>query len=283
MLVRCAREAISGTTPPNTRWMSWDRITSDFCTTSSPLPSSTAADVSSQDVSIPKILVIAVGFPRPASPVPRPSFRPLGQQPVHQRPRVRRIPVGRAHQLLPNDAVLADDERLGISGDVVGLGDLSLSVVKDLEREPVLSGEGADRRLGARIIDADSYDLQPLWGVVLVQRFDARHLHPARQAPRRPDVQHQYLATIIGESLFLWSRRVEGVRGELRCLASELDGEELVTEIMGRTVRDGGDNADDKCGNRQLLPTRHACAVQRLRSSAISAWGFFAAKMALPA
>ena len=31
MLVRCARDAISGTTPPNTRWMSCERITSERC------------------------------------------------------------------------------------------------------------------------------------------------------------------------------------------------------------------------------------------------------------
>src|SRR6185295_3182358 len=151
--------------------MSWDKITNDFCTTSSPLPSSTAADVSSHDVSIPRILVIASRFPLPASRSP--LLRRFGKQPVHQRPRIRRIPVGRAHQLLTNDAVLADDERLWISGNVVGLCDLALSVVKDLEGEPVLSGEGADRRLGSRIVDADSDNLQSLGSVVLVQRLDA--------------------------------------------------------------------------------------------------------------
>ena len=41
MLVRCARDAISGTTPPKTLWMSCDRMTSDFCFTSSPVPSRT--------------------------------------------------------------------------------------------------------------------------------------------------------------------------------------------------------------------------------------------------
>src|SRR6185503_8454594 len=58
--VRCARDAISGTTPPKMRWTSCERITSDLSETSSPAPSSTAADVSSHDVSIPRTLMDAV-------------------------------------------------------------------------------------------------------------------------------------------------------------------------------------------------------------------------------
>src|SRR3954470_1120607 len=135
MLVRCARDAISGTTPPNTRWMPCDKITSDFWVISSPLPSSTAAEVSSQEVSMPRMVVMLLGA--------------LGEQSIDQRPRVWCIPVGGLHQLFPDDAVPADDESFGIAGNIVRFGDLSPGVVEDLERQAVLFGEGANRRLGS--------------------------------------------------------------------------------------------------------------------------------------
>src|SRR3954466_12356889 len=120
MLVRCARDAISGTTPPNTRWMSCDKITSDFWVISSPLPSSTAAEVSSQEVSMPRMVVMLLGA--------------LGEQSIDQRPGVGCVPVGGLHQLFPDDAIPPDDESLRVAGDVVGFGDLSPRVVEDLER-----------------------------------------------------------------------------------------------------------------------------------------------------
>jgi len=79
MLVRCAREAISGTTPPNTRWTSCDRITRDFWVMSSPSPSRTAAEVSSQDVSMPSMRVT--------------TSRCAHQQSIDERARLGRIPV----------------------------------------------------------------------------------------------------------------------------------------------------------------------------------------------
>src|SRR3954468_7796903 len=130
MLVRCARDAISGTTPPNTQWMSCDKITSDFWVTSSPLPSSTAAEVSSQEVSMPRIVVMLLGA--------------LGEQSIDQRSGVGCVPVGGLHQLFPDDTVASDDESLGIAGDVVRFGDPAPGVVQDLERQAVLFGEGAN-------------------------------------------------------------------------------------------------------------------------------------------
>src|SRR5712671_2312145 len=119
MLVRCAREAISGTTPPNTRCTSCDRITKDFCFTWSPFPSRIAAEVSSHDVSMPRMRVTLL--------------RAFGEKSVHQRARLRRIPVRRRHELLPDDTILADDERLRIAADVIEIGDLSLRIVQHLE------------------------------------------------------------------------------------------------------------------------------------------------------
>src|SRR2546423_3174 len=185
MLVRCASDAISVTTAPNTRWMSCDRITSDFWVTSSPCPSSTAAEVSSQEVSIPRILAMLLGS--------------LAQQAIDERSCVGRIPIRGLHQLFSDDAVAPDDERLRIAGNVVRFGDLPPGIVENLEGQPVLAGERPDRRLGSRIVDAYCYDLQPLRPVSFVQRLDARHLHPTRQAPCRPDVDHEDLAAVIGE------------------------------------------------------------------------------------
>src|SRR6266567_1335768 len=51
---RCARLASSGTTPPNTLWMSWDRMTRLASSGRPGSPTSTAAEVSSQDVSMPR-------------------------------------------------------------------------------------------------------------------------------------------------------------------------------------------------------------------------------------
>src|SRR5688500_16885428 len=101
MLVRCSREAISGTTPPNTRCMSCDRITSDFRATASALPWRTDADVSSHDVSIPRI----VGM----------LFRLLRQQLLDQRPVLGRVPVVRAEELSADRAVADDDDGLRIA------------------------------------------------------------------------------------------------------------------------------------------------------------------------
>jgi hypothetical protein len=58
MEVRCARDASSGTTPPNTRCTSCERITSESSRTSSPAPVSTAAEVSSHEVSMPRMTVM---------------------------------------------------------------------------------------------------------------------------------------------------------------------------------------------------------------------------------
>src|SRR3954464_1646535 len=166
MLVRGARDAISGTTPPKTRCTSCDKMTRDFCSTSSPLPSSTAADVSSHDVSMPRMRVMLL--------------RPLGEQAIDEGAGVGRVPVRRLHQLLSDDAISADDEGLRITGDIVLVGDLRLRVVQNLERQAVLPRKGADCRVGAGIVDADGEDAETLRAVILVQRLDARHLDAAR-------------------------------------------------------------------------------------------------------
>src|SRR5437773_2083603 len=51
---RWARLASSGTTPPKILWTSWDRITRLASSGRAGLPTSTAAEVSSQEVSMPR-------------------------------------------------------------------------------------------------------------------------------------------------------------------------------------------------------------------------------------
>ena len=52
--VRCSRDAISGTTPPKSRCTSCERITSERRVAAADGPSTTAADVSSQELSMPR-------------------------------------------------------------------------------------------------------------------------------------------------------------------------------------------------------------------------------------
>src|SRR5687767_10648578 len=185
MLVRCARDASSGTTPPYTRWTSWERMTSDFCDTSSPEPSSTAAEVSSHEVSIPSIVVMSLLTGR------------LGQEPFYQSSMVRGVPVRGGQKLLPDDAVPPDDESFRIAEDVVLLDDLLFRIVENLECEFVLFHERANGRGVAGVIDAHCENLESLRREVAVERLDARHLDAAGKAPRRPHVDHHDLTAVI--------------------------------------------------------------------------------------
>src|SRR6267143_1928129 len=254
--------------------MSCERITRDFCETSFPSPSRTAADVSSHEVSMPRMRVT------PASA--RSRLRPLRQKSIHKRTRFRGIPVGGRHQLLSDHAVSPNDESLRVTGDVVRIRDSSLGVVQHLEGKPVLLHERADGGVGAGVVDAHSNNFQPLRRVRLVQRLYARHLHSTRQAPGCPHIDHEDFPAIIRESPFS-RNRIECERLEVGSFAAQLDGEDLLPEISGGSVRHGTHNAEHDETDRQLLPSRHTCAVQRERSSPISAFGFFAAKIALPA
>src|SRR5262245_28538364 len=55
MACTCARLASSGTTPPNTRWISWERMTIPPSRTSESSVLRRAADVSSHEVSMPRV------------------------------------------------------------------------------------------------------------------------------------------------------------------------------------------------------------------------------------
>src|SRR6478672_7741450 len=138
--VRWCRDAISGTTPPKMRWTSCDRMTSDSSVASSPRPESTAADVSSHDVSMPRMRVTSS------------ARRGVGaEQLADQRAIGLGAPVGGADDLLPDRPVAGDDEGLRVAGDLVVARRDRRRIVQDLEGEAEVLHELADVVLGAGV------------------------------------------------------------------------------------------------------------------------------------
>src|SRR5919106_6172686 len=118
MVRTCARLASSGTTPPKTRWTSCDRITWPAMEPTPPSARSTAAEVSSQDVSMPRIqpCTLALG---------------LGEEALHRAPVGGRAPVVRADDPLHQDAAPVEQEALGDTGRLVQALDAPRPVVED--------------------------------------------------------------------------------------------------------------------------------------------------------
>src|SRR6266542_4075853 len=114
--------------------MSCERITSDFCSTKSPDPSSTEADVSSQEVSIPRMTDTLLAL--------------LIEQMLDERPVFSRIPVVRAEDFFADDSVTADYHRYGIPRGKVDIGDPFRWVVQHFELHAVLFDEIPDAGVG---------------------------------------------------------------------------------------------------------------------------------------
>src|SRR5688572_33497275 len=131
MVRTCARLASSGTTPPKTRCTSWDRITWPAIEPTPPSARSTAAEVSSQDVSMPRIQ-------------PGTSALGLGQEALHRAPVGGRAPVVGADHPLHQDPAPVEQEALGDAGGLIKPLDGSAPVVEDVEGEAELLGEGDD-------------------------------------------------------------------------------------------------------------------------------------------
>src|SRR5688572_15316074 len=129
MVRTCARLASSGTTPPKTRCTSCDRITWPAMEPTPPSARRTAAEVSSQDVSMPRIqpATLALG---------------LGEEALHRAPVGGRAPVVGADHPLHQDPPAVEQEALRHSGGLVEPLDGPAPVVKDVEGEAELLGEG---------------------------------------------------------------------------------------------------------------------------------------------
>src|ERR1044071_8989468 len=130
---------------------------------------STAAEVSSQLVSMPRTRLIAT--------------EQLGHQAL-----VRDGAPGMlADDLLDDDPLLVEEEALRHSGRLVDLLDVAAPVVEDLEGEAQLVRERA-HLLDVTVVDAHGDDAEPLRPELAPHLLDGRHLRAAGNAPGRPDV-----------------------------------------------------------------------------------------------
>src|SRR5215467_4784895 len=121
---RWARLASSGTTPPNTWWMSWERMTRLASSGGRVAPpTSTAADVSSHEVSIPRTTSAMAALSHDQH---RFGDRPRGDPPGRQQHQVHDRAVGDGTTEVDNhlEAVLGEpgDDRLWPADHDVGAG-----------------------------------------------------------------------------------------------------------------------------------------------------------------
>src|SRR5688572_17930022 len=119
MVRTCARLASSGTTPPKTRCTSCDRITWPAMEPTPPSARSTAAEVSSQDVSMPRIQpgTLALG---------------LGEKALHRAAVGGRAPVMGADHPLDQDAPPVEQKALGHARGLVEPLHRAAPVVQDV-------------------------------------------------------------------------------------------------------------------------------------------------------
>src|SRR4029453_13824749 len=99
---------------------------------------------------------------------------------------------------------------------------------------------------------------------------------------RRPDVQEDDLALVVGDGL--GDRRAVDRRcAEVRCLRPDSDGEQLVVEDSRRGEQPTAQEEHDESDECPLLPNGHTLTPHLPRSSPISWTGSCAEKIALPA
>src|SRR5688572_1131359 len=176
--------------------MSWERMTRLSSTGRPSATRRTAAEVSSQLVSMPRTRLVAT--------------EEIGHQ----------APVGgRAPGMLPDDflhdhAVLVQQQALGDAGGLIDPLDISALVVEDVEGEPQLLDE---RRHVARVpvVDAHRDDPEAARSQLLIELLHRRHLGPAGNAPGGPDVYqgHLALAGLVQRDRILGAEPDRGVVG----------------------------------------------------------------------
>src|SRR5688572_2982370 len=201
-----ARLASSGTTPPKIRCTSWDRITWPATDPTPPSARITAAEVSSQDVSMPRI--------QPAT-----LLLGLFQQPLDGGDVGRRAPVVGADHPLDQLAPAVEQEALGHTGGLIEPLDRAAPVVQDVEAEVQLAGEGGDV-LGAALVDADRGDPEAPGADRVEEPLHGRHLLAAGYAPGGPDVHQRHGSPVILQRDRVAGGEVDGL--EVRRLAVDL-------------------------------------------------------------
>jgi hypothetical protein len=144
-----------------------------------------------------------------------------------------------------------DEERLGESGDAVGVLRFARPVVDEWVRDPVGVCKAARVPREVLRVDADNDDaaLSPL----LPGRLEQRRLALAGHTPRRPEVEHNRLAA--ERSQLQLPGRVEARQREVRRRA--LRDVRLVRELPDQQGEQAGDTGEREPLRPELQLLRH--------------------------
>src|SRR5437867_12285375 len=192
----------------------------------------------------------------------------------------RAVPFRRPDHLLHNHAVPVDHPALGHARRLVGPLDGAGLIVQDVEREPQLARERGDD-LVAALIDAYRQDLEVLPSAEpLMQALHGGHLDAARLAPRRPHVEQDHRAAVVGQRDAAAGRQARGPElGGPRSHGDEIDLRPDLDDERGAEH----ERRHDPDADRPLTRVAHTVTKQRRLSSRTSRPGSGLANTALPA
>src|SRR5436309_1016603 len=150
------------------------------------------------------------------------------------------VPLRGADHLLDDDAIAIDQEALGHASGLIRLLDGCRLVVQDVEAQPQRPRERHDHGI---VLLVDAHRRYPEVAALpqpAVDPLHRGHLHAARLAPRRPDVEQHDFAAVIGEGVGAPGQQVGGVKRRSR----GADHEQKV--LLSNFVHQGGaEHKDD--------------------------------------
>src|SRR3989449_3420424 len=192
----------------------------------------------------------------------------------------RAVPFRRPDHLLHNPPLPVDPPALGHARRLVRPLDGAGLIVQDVEREPQLTGERRDDRVAA-LIDAHRQDLEVLPPAEpLMQALHGGHLDAARLAPRRPHIEEDDLAAVVGQRDAAAGRQARGPElGGPRSHGDEIDLRSDLDDERGAEH----ERRHDPDADRPLTRVAHTVTKQRRLSSRTSRPGSGLANTALPA
>src|SRR5213080_3835736 len=190
------------------------------------------------------------------------------------------VPLRGADHFLDDDAVAIDQEALGHAGGLIRRLDGCRLVVQDVEAQPQRPRERHDHGI---VLLVDAHRRYPEVAALpqpAVDPLHRGHLHAARLAPRRPDVEQHDFAAVIGEGGGAPGPQVGGVkRGSRGADAEQIDLRSNLDD-QGGAEHQRHHHADP---HGPLPRCRHTVTRQRRRRSWTSRAGSLLAKIALPA
>src|SRR2546423_1094439 len=188
------------------------------------------------------------------------------------------VPLGGPDHLLDDDAVGADHPALGDARGLVGPLHRPRLVVQDVEREPQVAGERGNDGITV-LVDAHRHHPEAAAAELARQALERRHLDPARQAPRRPEIQEHHLPAIVRERRGAPGGQVLGVK--VRRARSDAEQVDLGTDLdrQGRPEHDGHGDPDRE---RPAPGVAHTVTRQRCFRSRTSRAGSGLPKTAFP-